>query len=176
MPPTGDASTLFPQSGRGLRLRDPQRRQQAEHQTGDQGQPEDEARACGVERRRQRDRGSATSRSSPCAQRERHDESGESAGDREAQAFGEQLPDQPPAAAPSASRTAISRPRAVVRASSRLPRFAQAMSSTSARGAEQHPQRFREVAAQRRRAGRRRPQPQPLIQEAVPRLGVGHRP
>ena len=58
--------------------------------------------------------------------------------------------------APIASRTAISRPRALARASSRLARLAQAISSTSAGRRQQHGERLGEIGAQRRDASRRR--------------------
>jgi hypothetical protein len=54
------------------------------------------------------------------------------AGERQRDAFGEELTDQAPAAGPRAERTAISAVRVVARASRRLDTLTHAMSSTKA--------------------------------------------
>ena len=68
-------------------------------------------------------------------------------------------------AAPSASRTASSRCLVVDRASTRLVRFAQAMSSTKRNGAEQNHRRRPDVLQQRRRPRRGREPPALVLLE-----------
>ena len=106
----------------------------------------------------------------------REREPDEPAAHREAQAFGQQLPNQ--AAATRAERQAH-RHLAVPRRGARqqqVPEIRARDEQHEPCGAEQHDERLGEAAAQRRCACRGGLQPQPLIEESLPRRRVSHGP
>ena len=108
-------------------------------------------------------------------QREGQPEAADAAGDRQAQALGQELAHQ--AAASGAERQAH-RHLAHARRGARQQQVAEVRAGDEQDepgAAEQHPQRVGEVT-QRVRAARRRPRAQALVEEALPRRGIGQRP
>ena len=155
-------------------LRNPQRRQQAEGETGSERQPEHEGPDAKVQRGWQHDRIGHEMQQS-LAQQVGGGETRDAARRRETQALGQQLTDQ---TSTTRAQRQAHRHLAVSRRRSRQEQVAQIRAGDEqheTRAAEQHEQRLRKITAQRGRSRRRALQRQPLIEEPLPHLGIGHR-
>ncbi len=91
----GDAAALIAQSGRHRRLGDAQRRQHAEREPGEDRDGDDEAPTRASRPRRAAPPRPAAGAATPWRSTSAMSEPGQAAGRRQAQTFGQQLPDQP---------------------------------------------------------------------------------